>query len=1552
MEKKNHMLSNVKRGALKCVLALALCLALAVGLVPAALGEGECRIDVVFPAQPEGDATLALYHVGVERDGGFYLLSQFQSVELWEDMTADDLRLAAQKMEGLAKQEPLLKTTAPVTDGKATFDGLEPGVYLVALESGPASLGFETMLLIVKESGIVKAKTMEAVKAEVTKVWQDQDDSVRPASIPVTLYADGEPYKDADNRAVTATLTAPDWYASADNLPRFRADGGSVTAVRYEWREDQVPAGYQQAETSPATTQRDSVFSTIITNKQITVDVSVLKEWVDGDYIKRPASIVVTLNKNGAALQTVELTAQGGWTATVSGLPAYYYNEKTGQVELVDYSWSEDEESLKALGYALSGYKAETDTADGVPVSVSVVLTNEYPSETSATVRKVWDDADNQDGKRPASLTVTLLRNGEEFGQTVELSEETGWSATVTGLASLDGDGKPYEYTWREPENADYPIVSSSTSGSVTTITNTHKPETTQTTVLKIWDDDNNRDGKRPKEIIVLLSTGDEYRLNEANGWTVTVSGLPKYRDGKEITYTWLTERDDQKLLAKYEQGQFILNEETGVTSITNTYSPEKVRVTAVKVWDDNDNQDGKRPASVTVQLRKNGKPEGEPVALSADNLWQTAWEDLFKYEDGVEIEYDVIETGDTGDYAPSVEKTGDYAFTVTNTYSPEKTTYTVTKIWEDGNDQDGLRPRTFTVRLLKDGKPLGEPVTLSARDNSVTYTWKDLDKYEDGVKIVYSVEELKVEGYESAFDPEADTLTNTHKPETIEIPVTKAWEDNNDQDGLRPAKITVRLLAGGVPVKSAELTADNDWRYTFKDLPKKSGGENIVYTLEEPEVAGYTSSVAGDSETGFTVENTHTPEKTDISVAKTWTGDQGNETLRTSVTVQLKADGDVLESVTLSERDGWSYRWEGMPVYKAGKKIAYTLEETSAPETYQSTVTKDGMTFTVVNTFNPGQVTLSVSKSWLGSAATRPEVQVQLTADGQVRDTVTLKEGAWSHTWTGLEKYSGGRLIEYAVKEIETEGYKATVTQSQDGDSYTVSVVNTPVTSVAVTKIWRDDDNYENIRPQSVVVELLAGDTVVGSATLTDGHLTHIFEDLPTVDPENKPIAYSVREANVPQGYTVQITGGMTVGFTVTNTHEVGLGSLRIVKNVTVGGVSAVGSTTADGTYTFTVTGPRNYSATVPITVVGGRSGVATLTGLRPGVYTVTETVPAGMTLTSGNNIAVTVTAGNTADVPTAQFVNNATATPTPAPTPTPTPTPPTTRPPSTPSNPTPTPEPTPTPVPTTSVEGQKVWDDNGDEHSLRPTSVSLQLLADGRPVSAAPVWGSTAGDSWSYSFPGLPMYGESGRPISYTVVETPVEGYASVTAGTTIINTLIPRTPEEYTNIDGQKVWNDNGNIAGTRPAYITVHLLRDGVEIASATVTAATGWQYRFDNMPVDDGYGHVYVYTVREETAPGYYTIVDGRTIINGKIPDEPETPPEEPPRYRTPPEFDEFTEEELEDLLDLFDYDTPLFGRPLGTGDELPVYPFIFAGIGLTAVLLLVLLGRKRGRSEG
>ncbi|MFR7388399.1 MAG: Cna B-type domain-containing protein [Blautia faecis] len=47
------------------------------------------------------------------------------------------------------------------------------------------------------------------------------------------------------------------------------------------------------------------------------------------------------------------------------------------------------------------------------------------------------------------------------------------------------------------------------------------------------------------------------------------------------------------------------------VTTLTNTYAPEETSVSVRKVWNDSSNQDGIRPAVVTVQLYADGKASG-----------------------------------------------------------------------------------------------------------------------------------------------------------------------------------------------------------------------------------------------------------------------------------------------------------------------------------------------------------------------------------------------------------------------------------------------------------------------------------------------------------------------------------------------------------------------------------------------------------------------------------------------------------------------------------------------------------------------------------------------------------------------------------------------------------------------------------------------------------------------------------------------------------------------------------------------------------------------------
>ncbi|MEN0207097.1 Cna B-type domain-containing protein, partial [Staphylococcus aureus] len=45
--------------------------------------------------------------------------------------------------------------------------------------------------------------------------------------------------------------------------------------------------------------------------------------------------------------------------------------------------------------------------------------------------------------------------------------------------------------------------------------------------------------------------------------------------------------------------------------------------------------------------------------------------------------------------------------------------------------------------------------------------------------------------------------------------------DDKDNQDGKRPEKVSVNLLANGEKVKAVDVTSETNWKYEFKDLPK-----------------------------------------------------------------------------------------------------------------------------------------------------------------------------------------------------------------------------------------------------------------------------------------------------------------------------------------------------------------------------------------------------------------------------------------------------------------------------------------------------------------------------------------------------------------------------------------------------------------------------------------------------------------------------------------------------------------------------------------------------------
>ena len=95
----------------------------------------------------------------------------------------------------------------------------------------------------------------------------------------------------------------------------------------------------------------------------------------------------------------------------------------------------------------------------------------------------------------------------------------------------------------------------------------------------------------------------------------------------------------------------------------------------------------------------------------------------------------------------------------------------------------------------------------------------------------------------------------------TLDKSVTKVWDDNNNQDGIRPEEVKVQLYADGQAVGTAiTLNEANQWKHTFSDLAKYANGKEIAYTVKEVDVAnGYTDKVEIGNDGNFTVTNTHT---------------------------------------------------------------------------------------------------------------------------------------------------------------------------------------------------------------------------------------------------------------------------------------------------------------------------------------------------------------------------------------------------------------------------------------------------------------------------------------------------------------------------------------------------------------------------------------------------------------------------------------------------------------------------------------------------------------------
>ena len=417
-----------------------------------------------------------------------------------------------------------------------------------------------------------------------------------------------------------------------------------------------------------------------------------------------------------------------------------------------------------------------------------------------------------------------------------------------------------------------------------------------------------------------------------------------------------------------------VINGEATIATIKNKKGKITVKVT--KKWKNQDGTPlmGDKP-TISLQLLKDGQPEGTPVQLTNGNITHT-WTNLDKTDEhGNDHKYSVQEVGEKDykiqldgnwykvDYGADSQSGG---LTVTNKklkpwtpMIPPTRDLKVTKVWKDKDNNDLNAPvEKIEVELYKDDAPTGTKSDLT-KANKWTGEFKKLPVSATlgGPIHKYTVKETGESGNAIQFGGKwygvtyggtmKDGLTVTNKektpwtpmiPPTRNLKVTKVWKDKDNNDLVGPVeKIEVELYKDGTPTGTKlDLTKANKWTGEFKKLPVSATLDGPIhkYTVKETGESGnaiqlvgkwYGVTYGGTMKDGLTVTNREKtpwtpmiPPTRDLKVTKVWK-DKDNNDLNAPVEkieVELYKDGVATgKKLDLTKTNNWTGTFEKLDV-------------------------------------------------------------------------------------------------------------------------------------------------------------------------------------------------------------------------------------------------------------------------------------------------------------------------------------------------------------------------------------------------------------------------------------------------------------------------------------------------------------------------------------------------------------------------------------------------------------------------------------------------------------
>lgn len=370
--------------------------------------------------------------------------------------------------------------------------------------------------------------------------------------------------------------------------------------------------------------------------------------------------------------------------------------------------------------------------------------------------------------------------------------------------------------------------------------------------VTKEWDDNDNRDGLRQKQVIFELMangkpTNKTVTLNEGNSWSGEFHQLPFMdKDNNQINYT-VVEKNVKGYTLKVKSTEVT---DKGITyKMVNKHTPELINIRGEKTW--KDVSENTRPKSITVVLKADGREIRKVEVKPVDGKWSYEFKELNKYRDGgTEIKYTVEEKDYISGYYQEVK-----GYDIVNTYDPYADVVLKKEVENQTDAAKRVNPDFTFVFNLSDSQ--GNPVmneydyeTTLGRTGKVIHGKEIKLKAGEEVKIkrvdVENTVNIKEINYPKGYSlvKEENSTETLQAGKTMRTVFTNRYESKGTANIKGTKRLTGRemfprefrfsLLHDGEVVRTASNDTDGSFDFGFLEYTTADLGKTFVYKVRE----------------------------------------------------------------------------------------------------------------------------------------------------------------------------------------------------------------------------------------------------------------------------------------------------------------------------------------------------------------------------------------------------------------------------------------------------------------------------------------------------------------------------------------------------------------------------------------------------------------------------------------------------------------------------------------------------------------------------------------------